>query len=104
MLTTQLLNNNSELQREKMWSRIHIMPLLQAEADRDQVRRHLADKAMEVELMGKETQVYESDRWVIILLLLLLFSWVVTDVFTVFFLRYRFVRPTFAVVPEKPLK
>jgi NADH dehydrogenase (ubiquinone) 1 alpha subcomplex subunit 13 len=40
------------------------MPLLQAEEDRDQVRRHLADQAREKELMGKNTKVYHSDRYV----------------------------------------
>ena len=55
---------NSELAREKMWARINLIPLLQAEEDRDQVRRHWADKAREKELMGKETSVYHSDRYV----------------------------------------
>ena len=54
----------SELAREKMWSRIHLIPLLQAEEDRDQVRRHFADKAREKELLGTETKVYNSDRYV----------------------------------------
>lgn len=53
-----------ELAREKMWSRIHIMPLLQAEEDRDQVRRMFADKAREKELLGSETSVMNSDRFV----------------------------------------
>ncbi|KAL1968244.1 hypothetical protein VTN77DRAFT_2079 [Rasamsonia byssochlamydoides] len=63
-----------ELAREKMWSRIHLIPLLQAEEDRDQVRRYFADKAREKELLGTETKVYNSDR---------------------------FVRPTFAYTPSK---
>lgn len=54
---------HSELAREKMWSRIHLIPLLQAEEDRDQVRRHFADKARERELLGAETKVYHSDRY-----------------------------------------
>lgn len=54
-----------ELAREKMWSRIHIMPLLQAEEDRDQVRRMFADKAREKELLGSETSVMNSDRYVL---------------------------------------
>lgn len=45
-----------------MWSRIHLIPMLQAEEDRDQVRRMLADKAREKELLGAETKVYNSDR------------------------------------------
>ena len=47
-----------------MWARIHLIPLLQAEEDRDQVRRHWAEQARERELMGVETKVYNSDRWV----------------------------------------
>ena len=63
--------------REKMWSRIHLIPLLQAEEDRDQVRRHLADQARERELLGENTKVYNSDR---------------------------FVRPTFAATPKDVTK
>lgn len=47
-----------------MWSRIHLIPLLQAEEDRDLVRRHWADNAREKELMGSVTKVYHSDRYV----------------------------------------
>lgn len=57
-----------------MWSRIHLIPLLQAEEDRDQVRRYLADQAREKELMGENVKVYNSDR---------------------------FVKPTFSITPEK---
>lgn len=46
-----------------MWARIHLIPLLQAEEDRDQVRRYYADKAREKELLGTETKVYNSDRY-----------------------------------------
>ncbi|KAF4556141.1 Hypothetical protein D9617_1g080160 [Elsinoe fawcettii] len=53
-----------ELAREKMWSRIHLIPVLQAEEDRDQVRRMLADKSREKELLGKEHQIYHGDRFV----------------------------------------
>lgn len=45
-----------------MWSRIHLIPLLQAEEDRDLVRRHLADQAREKELLGENYKVYNSDR------------------------------------------
>ena len=38
--------------------------MLQAETDRDLVRRHLADKAREKELLGTETSPYNSDRYV----------------------------------------
>jgi hypothetical protein len=58
------LTYDSELAREKMWARIHLIPALQAEEDRDQVRRYLADKAREKELLGTETRVYHSDRCV----------------------------------------
>ncbi|RAL10805.1 putative NADH-ubiquinone oxidoreductase subunit GRIM-19 [Aspergillus homomorphus CBS 101889] len=63
-----------EIGREKMWARLHILPLLQAEEDRDQVRRYYADKAREQSLLGAEIKVYNSDR---------------------------FVRPTFAYTPAK---
>jgi len=53
---------DSELAREKMWSRIHLIPMLQAEEDRDLVRRTLAAKALEQELLGGESKVYNSDR------------------------------------------
>ncbi|KAL9019456.1 MAG: hypothetical protein Q9185_003247 [Variospora sp. 1 TL-2023] len=64
---------HNELAREKMWSRIYLIPLLQAETDRDQVRRYWADQGREQELLGKTTKVYHSDR---------------------------FVRPTYAVTPS----
>jgi hypothetical protein len=61
----QILKSScSELGREKMWSRIHLIPLLQAEEDRDLVRRTLADKAREKELLGAETKIYHSDRYI----------------------------------------
>lgn len=59
------LTRHSELAREKMWARIYLIPALQAEEDRDQVRRYLADKAREKELLGSETRVYNSDRCVV---------------------------------------
>ncbi|KAK4642278.1 hypothetical protein QC761_0082860 [Podospora bellae-mahoneyi] len=63
--------------REKMWARIHLIPMLQAECDRDLVRRHLADQAREKELLGENFKVYNSDRYV---------------------------RPTFAAVPQHVTK
>jgi NADH dehydrogenase (ubiquinone) 1 alpha subcomplex subunit 13 len=66
-----------------MWARIHLTPLLQAEEDRDQVRRHYADAEREKTLLGSDEGfklgkgIYHGDR---------------------------FVRPTYAVTPEKPLK
>jgi len=59
-----LISNCSELVREKMWSRIHLIPLLQAEEDRDQARRYFADKAREKELLGTDSRVYNSNRYV----------------------------------------
>lgn len=53
-----------ELAREKMWSRIHITPLLQAEEDRDQVRRWYADQAREQELLGTQTRSIHADKYV----------------------------------------
>jgi hypothetical protein len=40
-----------ELQREKAWSRIHLVPLLLAESDRDVYRREQAALAREKEIM-----------------------------------------------------
>ncbi|CCH41829.1 NADH dehydrogenase [ubiquinone] 1 alpha subcomplex subunit [Wickerhamomyces ciferrii] len=45
------ISERRELQREKIWARIHLMPLLIAEFDRDSVRRYYADKAREAEIM-----------------------------------------------------
>lgn len=55
---------HSELGREKMWSRIYLIPALQAEDDRDLVRRYWADQARERELLGGNVKVYNSDRYV----------------------------------------
>ncbi|KAF2429657.1 NADH dehydrogenase-like protein 1 alpha subcomplex subunit 13 [Tothia fuscella] len=71
------IREHNELAREKMWSRIHLIPVLQAEEDRDLVRRYLADRAREKTLLGSETSAYHSDR---------------------------FVRPTFAVTPANVTK
>ncbi|KAG1055606.1 hypothetical protein G6F43_002442 [Rhizopus delemar] len=40
-----------ELNRENLWARIHLIPLLTAEADRDAYRRSEAAKAREAEIM-----------------------------------------------------
>ena len=50
--------------REKMWSRIHLIPVLQAEEDRDQVRRYYADLDREQKLLGSQSKAYNSDRYV----------------------------------------
>lgn len=65
----------SELAREKMWSRIHLIPLLTAEEDRDLVRRHWADIAREKELLGSETKVYNGTRYALIRSLHKFHSW-----------------------------
>ncbi|OJJ60747.1 hypothetical protein ASPSYDRAFT_87324 [Aspergillus sydowii CBS 593.65] len=70
------VREQNELAREKIWGRLHILPLLQAEEDRDQARRYFADKAREQQLLGGETKVYNSDR---------------------------FVRPTYAYTPAKAM-
>ena len=87
----------SELAREKMWSRIHLIPLLQAEEDRDHVRRHLADQAREKELLGENVKVYHSDRCVFPSSLFLSPVDVVGDPMLTGGGRY--VRPTFGVTP-----
>ena len=68
-MNTDVKGMNSELAREKMWSRIHLIPLLTAEEDRDLVRRHLADQAREKALLGSQTSPYNSDKYVRVLLL-----------------------------------
>jgi hypothetical protein len=47
-----------------MWARINLIPLLQAEEDRDQVRRYWADQKREKELLGENTKVYNNERCV----------------------------------------
>ncbi|KAI9098915.1 GRIM-19 protein-domain-containing protein [Phlyctochytrium arcticum] len=44
-----------ELRREKAWNRINLVPLLQAETDRDLVRRLEAAKEREAEIMASYT-------------------------------------------------
>ena len=44
-------DDDRELQREKAWSRIHLVPLLMAESDRDTYRRQQAALAREKEIM-----------------------------------------------------
>ncbi|KAL8633298.1 hypothetical protein Q9189_001019 [Teloschistes chrysophthalmus] len=86
----------NELGREKMWSRIYLTPLLQAEDDRDQIRRHWADQDREQELLGRKTKVYHSDRhedpsrrW---------HQDILTDG------DRRFVRPTYSITPSNVTK
>jgi NADH dehydrogenase (ubiquinone) 1 alpha subcomplex subunit 13 len=68
-VTMQGIKERREMAREKIWTRIHLTPMLQAEADRDDVRRYFAAQAREKELMKdvkgwKEGSVYNSDRYV----------------------------------------
>ncbi|KAF8827089.1 hypothetical protein HHX47_DHR5001076 [Lentinula edodes] len=50
-----------ELQREKAWSRIHLVPLLMAEGDRDAYRRQQAALAREKEIM-KDVKGWEAGK------------------------------------------
>lgn len=86
---------HSELAREKMWSRIHLIPLLQAEEDRDVVRRDFAQKALEKELLGKEVPIYNKDRYVLVSK-----AWSMRGANV----RDRFVRPTYAITPSNVTK
>ena len=64
-----------EMAREKMWARIHLTPLLQAEEDRDQVRRYYADLKREKELLGSQSGPYNSDRYVFLCLVFASLVW-----------------------------
>jgi hypothetical protein len=94
--------DRSELAREKMWSRIHLIPLLTAEEDRDLVRRHYADQAREKELLGSQTSPYNSDRYDI--LGLQYWSEEIMEIYGLLLTSYRFVRPTFAITPSQKSK
>lgn len=96
---TDLFSNCSELAREKMWSRLHITPLLQAEEDRDQVRRHFADQARANELLGSDAKVYNSDRYVGPIGVLLRVMQLLGFLLILFCFFCSFVRPTFAYTP-----
>jgi len=48
---TELSRLYRELEREKMWSRIHLVPLLMAEGDRDMYRRQQSEYEKEKEIM-----------------------------------------------------
>lgn len=68
--TMQGIKERREMARERIWARIHLTPVLQAENDRDDVRRHFAAEAREKELMkdvkGWEFgSVYNSKRYVL---------------------------------------
>ncbi|KAJ2157420.1 hypothetical protein GGF46_004521 [Coemansia sp. RSA 552] len=63
------LDERRELDREKMWSRIHMTPMLIAEADRDEYRRRMAALGREKEIMKDVPgwvvgqSVYHSKRY-----------------------------------------
>jgi hypothetical protein len=59
----QGIHERRELAREKMWARIHLMPLLVAEEDRTSVRRWYADKQREKELMGDVQEAYNDGKF-----------------------------------------
>ncbi|EPQ28255.1 uncharacterized protein PFL1_04082 [Pseudozyma flocculosa PF-1] len=50
-----------ELKRERAWSRIHLIPMLMAEADRDAYRREQAQLAREKEIM-KDVPDWEAGK------------------------------------------
>ncbi|KND86395.1 hypothetical protein TOPH_08973 [Tolypocladium ophioglossoides CBS 100239] len=82
-----------------MWARIHLIPLLQAEEDRDQVRRYWADQKREKELLGDNTKVYNNDRYCTLALPCPCTGRLRVRV-PFLTLCCRFVRPTFAVAPS----
>lgn len=51
LLTWKGMEEKRELQRERVWSRIYLTPMLQAEQDRDTYRRRMASQAREAEIM-----------------------------------------------------
>jgi len=63
------IKEQRELAREKLWARIHLTPVMQAETDRDLVRRVWAQEKREELLMSdvkgwKMGSVYNSDRFI----------------------------------------
>ncbi|ANB12985.1 hypothetical protein AWJ20_1263 [Sugiyamaella lignohabitans] len=65
----QGIHERNELARERAWSRIYLQPVLEAESDRDTVRRHFARIAQEKEIMkdvpgfDAEESVYNDKRF-----------------------------------------
>lgn len=63
------LRNHRELKRERAWSRIHLVPMLLAEADRDVYRREQGQLAREKEIMKDVPEwevgshAYSSGHW-----------------------------------------
>ncbi|KAF9949250.1 hypothetical protein BGZ65_007465 [Modicella reniformis] len=67
--TGQGIHERRELEREKVWSRIYLIPMLQAEADRDTYRREVAAREREAQIMKNVKgwkvgeSVYNSKRY-----------------------------------------
>lgn len=64
-----VIRERNELIREKQWARIHLTAMLEAEADRDTVRRHYSTVAKEKEIMkdvpgwNAEESVYHDGKF-----------------------------------------
>ncbi|ORX77579.1 GRIM-19 protein [Basidiobolus meristosporus CBS 931.73] len=64
------IKERRELKREKIWARLHLLPMLQAEYDRDAYRRQYAAFVREAEIMkdvpGWEVgkSVYNTKRYI----------------------------------------
>lgn len=58
-----MIRERNELTREKVWSRIYLQPVLEAEADRDSVRRHYSTIAKEKEVM-KDVEGWDAEEGV----------------------------------------
>lgn len=63
------IHERNELYREKTWARLYLQPVLQAEVDRDAVRRHYSRIAKEKEIMkdvpgfDAEASVYNDNKF-----------------------------------------
>ncbi|CAN6613809.1 hypothetical protein TRVA0_005S03158 [Trichomonascus vanleenenianus] len=63
------IRERNELSREKVWSRIYLQPMLEAELDRDTVRRHFSSIEKEKEIMkdvpgwDAEESVYNDKKF-----------------------------------------
>ena len=69
LLPSLLLSMCRELQREKIWSRIHLVPILIAEADRDAYRRERAALTREKEIM-KNVEGWEVESSFLFILMI----------------------------------
>lgn len=69
MLTSFCVCVPSELQRETLWSRIHLVPLLQAEADRELMKQIQENRRRESKIMSGvpgwevDKSVYNDDKY-----------------------------------------